>query len=320
MHRISVFLNVEEMETRTVPTVLGTLPLGMGAPVLPLAQQSPTHATQHIFGTIQGNYAVLDPIGVDAGIGAGFWGSGRLDFLGSVQLTGSLHGTGDIARGQANGEITLTNARGSVTLELVGSEQGMFAPLPQEFHFSVVSATGAYQGLQMTGSVDLAQHPDGSFKMTFESVKFHDAKALAGKGHGDFTVGNPQPDVGTLYRLNGSASVGLLGQVTISGSVQTTGFIHVGHATGELTLTNGQGTVTLRLTGPEQPGFASLPEHFHFSVVGATGAYKGLKVTGEIDLRLDPIVWMASKGGQSKPLPAPWEGGGFHFTLHPQVV
>lgn len=318
MNRKSTFLNVEELEIRTVPAVLLSPSLGT-APVLSAAQQSPQHAAPHIAGTIQGNYAILDAIGVDAGGGLGLWGSGKVEMLGSVRLTGSLHGTGNIVAGQANGEITLANGNGSVTLELVGPKQGMFAPIPHSFHFSVVKATGAFQGLQMTGSIELAQHTNGTFKMTFESVHFHDARALAGNGNGDFTVGAPQPDVGTLYRLNGSATVGLLGHVAITGSVRTTGFVHSGQATGELTLRNAQGSVTLRVTGPEQPGFAFLPGHFHFSVITATGAYKGLKVSGTIDLQINPIVWLSSQAGTGHPLPGPWEGGGFHFTIHPQA-
>jgi hypothetical protein len=90
-----------------------------------------------------------------------------------------------------------------------------------------------------------------------------------------------------------------------------------------LTLSNGQGNVTLQLTGPEQPGFAPLPEKFHFSVVSATGAYKGLKVKGSIDLKLDPIMWLYAQAGPGPifpgpVLPGPWEGGGFNMTIDPK--
>jgi hypothetical protein len=287
---------------------------------MPPAQQASIHAAPHTFGKIQGTYSIPGGPLIDAGIPFLFKGSGQVDFLGAVNLSGTLQGTGDIARGQANGELTLSNERGSVTLYLVGPDQGMFAPMPQAFHFSTVNATGAYKGLRITGSVDLVQHTrNETFTLTVDSLQVHDKANLAGNGSGDFTVGALVPDAGTIYRLTGSASVGLLGRVTVSGTVQSTGFILIGRAMGELTLNNSQGSVTLQLTGPVQPGFSPLPKVFHFSVVSATGSYKGLKVAGSIEITLDPILWLHPQNDVVHPWPGPWEGGGFHLTIQPNA-
>lgn len=313
-------LRVEELETRDVPSCAASLPVSGDPPTLPAAQQSPLAGTDHAFGTIRGTYAAPLMGGVDAGIVFALQGGGQVHFLGAVHLTGTLQGTGNIAAGRAGGEITLSDRRGSLTLQLEGPVQGMFAPMPHEFGFTVVKATGAFQGIQATGWVGVVWDAAGhTFKMVFESVRFHDREALSGGGRGDFTVGKLIPDAGTTYDLTGGARVGLLGQVSVSGSVHSTGFTHSGRATGELTLTNGQGSVTLELTGPVQPGFAPLPEDFHFTVVRATGAYRGLKVSGSLDLRLDPIMWLHAPAGGAQPLPGPWEGGGFRLTIHPRA-
>src|SRR5262249_19178519 len=53
-----------------------------------------------------------------------------------------------------------------------------------------------------------------------------------------------------------------------------------------LTLVNAYGSVTLRLTGPVQKGFAPLPDHFTFTVDRGTGAYEHFRTSGTIDLNL----------------------------------
>jgi hypothetical protein len=57
--------------------------------------------------------------------------------------------------------MTLTNAKGSITLKLEGPTQSGFAPLPNRFHFSVTSGTGAYRGVTDHGEATLRAHTQG---------------------------------------------------------------------------------------------------------------------------------------------------------------
>jgi hypothetical protein len=95
-------------------------------------------------------------------------GSGRLTPLGKLShLSGTLVGTGFIQEGHAGGTILLSNARGSVTLSLVGPLQGGFtAPSSGTYHFTVAKGTGAYAHDVGTGTVDLTLGAQ-SFTMTF---------------------------------------------------------------------------------------------------------------------------------------------------------
>ena len=278
----------------------------MAAPLVEAA--APLH-TSPVFGSIKGTYTEPHFIGTDAGITNNFTGKGTLPTFGDVKLSGTLQGTGNIAHGNANGEITLSNSNGSVTLYLTGPTQGMFAPLPKSFQFKVVSGTGDFASLQMTGTIHLTEHPKaGKFVMSFASVQIHDPSTLKGSGSGNYTMGL-NVDSGPLLKLKGTASLELLGEVNVSGSVQGTGFTTSGQATGTVTLSNKLGSVTLILTGPVQSGFSPLPTHFQFKVVGATGAYKGLTMTGSIDLMIDSTTSTSLLGR-----------GAFSFKIHPDLT
>jgi hypothetical protein len=121
---------------------------------------------------------------------------------------------------------------------------------------------------------------------------------------GSYTIVPSIPDTGRPYDLSGSGYIHGLGQVTATGELDSIGFVHYGHATGKLTLQNANGTVTLQLVGPSQPGFAPLPNHFDYTMVSATGAYTGMHGSGTIDLQLQP--------NSSGP------GGTFTMDLHSQ--
>jgi hypothetical protein len=78
--------------------------------------------------------------------------------------------------------------------------------------------------------------------------------------------------------------------VTVRGEVDAVGFVLHGHAGGTLTLANAKGSVTLRLTGPEQNGFATLPSWFTFDVTGSTGSYRHLNGHGALQLVIAPAA------------------------------
>jgi hypothetical protein len=96
--------------------------------------------------------------------------------VGHFEVSGSLHGPSVVELGQLpGGELTFSNACGSLTLRLVGPEQAGFPPLHERFHYRVTSATGAYSGLQASGELRLALKPEplgmgGTFTLTVGST------------------------------------------------------------------------------------------------------------------------------------------------------
>lgn len=107
---------------------------------------------------------------------------------------------------------------------------------------------------------------------------------LDGHGHGRYTSDAVQSGAGIEYRLSGHADLAGLGQVKMTGSVHSVGFIQKGRAGGTLTFTNTHGSVTVELQGPEQAGFSPLPERFRYHVVGGSGAYAHLSDSGTLAL------------------------------------
>jgi hypothetical protein len=99
--------------------------------------------------------------------------------------------------------------------------------------------------------------------------------ALNGEVSGTWTIQMLNPDVGQQQTLTGSGPVQPLGNVGATGTLHATGFIARGSASGMLTLSNAQGSVTIKLMGPRQPGFSLLPRTFSFQIVAATGKYRG---------------------------------------------
>ena len=305
------FGNVSEvLECRLVPTSL--VAIQQSTPVTPVTPPL-LNQVHLVFGTVQGTYTSPSFFVIDAGVTNTFQGQGNLPLLGHIQFQGTLQGPGNIAFGQANGEITLSNSQGSLTLQLVGPTQKSFAPLPKDFQFSVISGTGAFASIQMTGTIHLVEHSNNqTFTATFLSVKISDAAALNGTGAGNFNSNS------AIYQLtDGTASLEIMGQVDVKGTIQGIGFTKTGRATGKLTLTNSQGSVTLSLTSPVQHGYVPLPTQFQYKVIGSTGAYKALNKSGSIDLTINPNLW-ASTIRPVNSLPVmPFFAGGFMIVIHP---
>jgi hypothetical protein len=83
-------------------------------------------------------------------------GSGVVSGLGSVKINGSLHGTGFIANGHVEGSITLSNGKGSFTLQLQSPSVGGFtAPKSGTYTFVSSHGTGAFKKDFGNGTVDL---------------------------------------------------------------------------------------------------------------------------------------------------------------------
>jgi hypothetical protein len=102
---------------------------------------------------------------------------------------------------------------------------------------------------------------------------------------------NRAADVPLHVSLDGMGRVRGIGRAKLSGSLDLGGFRLAGQAdiTGTLTLTNGRGTVTLRLTG--SGGFAEVPNgRFVTSVssIEGTGAYARFHRKGTVTFLFGP--------------------------------
>ena len=75
--------------------------------------------------------------------------------LGKVAVSGSLQAARFISPGHAGGLVTLSNTRGTATLQLSGTAVPGSSRLPAQFAFLLVSATGAYSQLNQGGTIGL---------------------------------------------------------------------------------------------------------------------------------------------------------------------
>jgi hypothetical protein len=109
-------------------------------------------------GTLVGSYTMADPM-PDVGMSYSLTGQGAVAGLGRVSVNGSVHSLGFMAEGEAGGTITLSNHRGSLTLQLLGPMQAGFSPLPTAFSYTVTGSTGAYMHVRGSGKATLQLRP-----------------------------------------------------------------------------------------------------------------------------------------------------------------
>jgi hypothetical protein len=118
---------------------------------------------------------------------------------------------------------------------------------------------------------------------------------LAGQGQGTFvnpvTPGSLTIGALTTYNLAGTANLAGMGQVNVTGTVHSVGFVLAGQATGQITFSNSRGSVTIQLIGPVQPGNTALPTNFSYSVVAHTGAFATLADHGTLGLAVSPALF-----------------------------
>jgi hypothetical protein len=112
--------------------------------------------------------------------------------------------------------------------------------------------------------------------------------SLQGIARGNYLGSLLMVDAGIHDKLTGTADLGKLGSFNLTGWLQGLGNIAHGRASGQLVLSNAQGSITLTLTGPVQPGFSPLPSVFNYQVTAGTGAYSHLDRSGRVHLSLIP--------------------------------
>ncbi|MDB5354258.1 MAG: hypothetical protein JWN24_711 [Phycisphaerales bacterium] len=111
-------------------------------------------------GTFTGSYTT--PLGNPDARNYVFTGTGTAGALGAADLSGSITPPGFIRTAPATGELTLTNASGSVTLECTGKTQSGGSPLPQKMTYIVTNGTGAYANAGGKGSIAIALNTDAN--------------------------------------------------------------------------------------------------------------------------------------------------------------
>jgi hypothetical protein len=130
-----------------------------------LAQQSPQQHYLALVGEIKGTWTRIRTL-PDVGQSQSLMGSGRVRPLGEVQAEGTLHAPGFIREGHTTGTLTLTNSRGSITLQLVSRQpQPGFSPPARSYDYTITGGTGAYAGATGSGRATLQESPDGTFTL-----------------------------------------------------------------------------------------------------------------------------------------------------------
>jgi hypothetical protein len=141
-------LSIDVLEARALPShAIATLPLAIAAV---------SHAAQpdSLSGHASGSYSTSVP-GPDAGSVYMFSGTGNVARLGKVQVSGSIMGVGDQKHGHAQGLITFSGDKGSITLAVTGPKQHFFAPLPTQFQYHVYGGVGVGQALNVQGKLTI---------------------------------------------------------------------------------------------------------------------------------------------------------------------
>jgi len=117
---------------------------------------------------------------------------------------------------------------------------------------------------------------------------------LDGTISGKYSPAPVAADIGATYVFNGTGTAGALGSVLAHGLVTLPGFIATGQATGTLTLTESgpsatavNNSVTLKLTGPTEPGFGPFPSTLSYTISSGTGAFAGATGSGSIAVTLN---------------------------------
>jgi hypothetical protein len=113
--------------------------------------------------------------------------------------------------------------------------------------------------------------------------------SLTGTITGTYRLGFDNPIRGEEYSFTGAGTAGDLGAVTLTGSITTPGTITTPlDATGRITLTSADGSVTLELTGPPESILGPIPGTMTYKIISGTGAYFDDTASGTITITAAP--------------------------------
>ncbi len=157
MHHSFCPTALSPLEDRVVPSQLGIAPAAFVQSSSPSAPPVPERLLA-LNGTISGTFVTTlnSANNPAAGTTTTFQGSGRITGLGQVSVTGSLVKlVGPSGQLSTVETFTLTTAQGSVTIQLTNSAPKTGSPSAAQSSFSIVKATGAFQGAIGTGTATL---------------------------------------------------------------------------------------------------------------------------------------------------------------------
>ena len=121
--------------------------------------------------------------------------------------------------------------------------------------------------------------------------------ALSGTVRGTFTLSDLNLNANTSASVVGSGTVRPLGSVSASGQIAGLGKAG-GRLQGDLTLSQGQGSVVLHLTATA-PKQLDGKIHARVVIVGGTGAFANLRGSGSATIQLGPFAANGQSGSFS---------------------
>jgi hypothetical protein len=152
---------LEGLEDRALPSAgwhQVSLPVLVGPGGHALASPAQPAVAHPLSGHGSGTYTAFNLV---PGVGTTykFQGTANLAAMGHVNITGTVRSLGNIAQGQARGQLIFSNVRGSVTVELTGPQQSGSSGLPGKYNYQVIGGTGAFAQLKDHGSLSLVLTP-----------------------------------------------------------------------------------------------------------------------------------------------------------------
>jgi hypothetical protein len=150
-----------------------------------------------------------------------------------------------------------------------------------------------------------------------------DGVAVTGTIRGQYALveDNRPADGPAVYQFTGSGQFGRLGRLDAAATLNVGGFVVPGTPDeGTLTLSNSQGSLTVRLSGRNGGDSSGLPTRFQAIIQGGTGQFANVRGIGTATLRAvpdaeAPALSRPDDGGQypgsspTGPLPIPGAGG-----------
>jgi hypothetical protein len=110
---------------------------------------------------------------------------------------------------------------------------------------------------------------------------------IGGTFTGSYTNPLGNPDIPRRYHFTSSGTAGAMGSVDLTGSIAPPGFIRGSSSTGQITLTNANGSITIDVTGKLQTGGGPLPRKLTYTISDSTGNYVSAIGKGSVSLVLD---------------------------------
>lgn len=145
-------LKVEELGARVLPSATTAIPTAAASAQV----VAPTAAASTIISPSWVGHGRFTTTRASTGVVTyQFQGSADFGRQGFFAIKGSIQTVGNRA-GQAKGRITLSDRRGTLTMDVAGPTQAARSGLPKTFNYKIVSGTGFFGRYAGTGSIQLS--------------------------------------------------------------------------------------------------------------------------------------------------------------------